>query len=144
MIAAIRQGRARRAAPALLAVLAATACGAPSADLFVVHRSGSGRNAKLTLLVQDDGSVVCNGGKPRPITSRQLLDARQLARDLGAQAELNLALPARPGAVLRYRVRLEAGSVSFADTSRPLPRSFSELQLFTTTIGEQVCGLSRQ
>jgi hypothetical protein len=131
-----------------LAVLACAAillsgCGAPAADLFVVHRSGSDRNARLTMLVEDDGVVTCNG-KQHQISSQQLLDARALTRDLGDQAKLNLALPARPGAVLSYRVRLQAGTVAFADTSRPLPSTFARLEQFTADVSENVCKLSRR
>ena len=126
---------------ALLA-LALAGCGAPSADLFVVKRSGTDRNANLTLLVSDDGTVTCNGRK-HEISNQQLLDARGLTRELSKEAELNLALPPRPGAVLSYRVRMEAGTVAFSDTSRPLPAAFTKLELFTKDVSENVCGLSR-
>jgi hypothetical protein len=127
---------------ALLAVLALTGCGSPSADLFVVNRSGADRNAKLTLLVSDDGTVACNGSK-HEIPNEKLLDARKLTRELSPQAELHLVLPPRPGSVLSYKVRMEAGTVAFSDTSRPLPSEFAELELFTKNISENVCGLRR-
>jgi hypothetical protein len=126
----------------IIAVLLLAGCGAPAADLFVVKRSGADRNANLTLLVSDDGTVTCNG-REHEITGRQLLDARQLTRDLSKQAELNLQLPAGPDPVLSYRVRLEAGTIAFADTSRPLPASFSKLTQFTKDVSEDVCGLRR-
>ena len=44
----------------LLAGLVA-GCGTPSPDLFVVDRSGPDRNANVELLVNDGGSVTCNG-----------------------------------------------------------------------------------
>jgi hypothetical protein len=133
----------RLIATALLAAAAAAGCGSPSADLFVVKRSGADRNANLTLLVADDGSVTCNG-KPYPLTSKQLLTARALARDLSTQAVLNLQLPPGPNHVLSYRVRLQAGDVSFADTSKPLPRVFTQLTVFTKDISEDVCGINRR
>ena len=75
---------------------------------------------------------------PSPATARKhelpgdlLLEARELTRDLSEQAELNLALPPGPNSVLSYKVRMEAGTIAFADTSRPLPRSFTELTVFT-------------
>jgi hypothetical protein len=117
-------------------------CGAPAADLFVVHRTGADRNANLTMLVTDDGTVTCNG-KPHPVSGDTLLQARQLTRDLSKQAELNLTLPPGPNPVLSYRVRMQAGTIAFADTSRPLPRSFTELTLFTKNVSEDVCGLRR-
>jgi hypothetical protein len=129
------------------AVIAATAlllagCGSPAPDLFLVERTGADRNANLTLLVSDDGTVTCNG-KKHAIPGDLLLDARELERRLSPQAELNLALPPGPNHVLSYRVRLEAGTVAFADTSRPLPRSFTELTAFTSAVSEDVCGITR-
>ena len=129
---------------ALLVLCAALAgCGSPAPDLFEVRRSGSDRNANLTLLVSDDGTVTCNGRK-HPISGDLLLDARALARDLSPQAELNLELPPGPDPVLSYRARLAAGTIAFADTSRPLPRSFTELTVFTDDVSEDVCGISRR
>jgi hypothetical protein len=131
-----------RRAPAVLACAALAGCGASSADLFLVERTGSDRNANLTLLVSDDGTVTCNGRK-HTIPGDLLLDARELTRRLSEQAELNLQLPPGPNSVLSYRVRLEAGTVAFADTSRPLPRSFAQLTAFTSDVGERICGLGR-
>jgi hypothetical protein len=129
----------RRLAPLLLAL---TACGSPPADLFVVNRTGADRNAKLTLLVTDDGMITCNGSQ-HPISSRQLLDARALTRDLSNQAELHVQLPPGPNSVLSYRVRMQAGTIAFSDTSKPLPASFTKLTQFTKDISEDVCGLRR-
>jgi hypothetical protein len=126
----------------VLAALALAGCGSPSADLFVVKRSGADRNANLTLLVSDDGTVTCNG-KKHEIPNEKLLDARQLTRELSPQAELHLVLPPRPGTVLSYKVRMEAGTLAFSDTSRPLPSEFAELELFTKGVAEDVCGLRR-
>jgi hypothetical protein len=126
----------------LLAALLVTGCGSPSADLFLVKRSGADKNANLTLLVSDDGTVTCNGAK-HEIPNEKLLDARKLTRELSPQAELHLALPPRPGTVLSYKVRMEAGTVTFSDTSRPLPTEFAELELFTKSVAEDVCGLHR-
>jgi hypothetical protein len=128
----------------LLPLLALHAgCGSPPADLFVVQRTGSGHNARLTLLVQDDGYVVCNHGTEHEISNARLLDARGLARDLAPQAELHVELPPGPHSVLSYRVRLQAGTVSFSDTSRPLPAAFARLTAFTADISESVCGITR-
>jgi hypothetical protein len=130
-----------RRALALCALLAA-GCGSAPADLFVVTRSGADRNAKLTMLVSDDGMVTCNG-KQHPISNRQLLDARALTRDLSEQAQLHIQLPPGRDPVLSYRVRMQAGTIAFSDTSRPLPTSFAKLTQFTKDISEDVCGLRR-
>ena len=131
----------RRLVVLLCAVLVGCG-GSPAPDLFEVRRTGADRNANLTLLASDDGSVTCNGRK-HALSGDQLLEARALARELAPQAELNLVLPPGPNPVLSYRVRLEPGEVSFADTSRPLPQSFSKTSAITADISENVCGLAR-
>ena len=117
-------------------------CGGPAGDLFEVQRSGSDRAANLTLVVSDDGFVTCDGAK-KTLPPNLLLRARQLTRDMSPQAELNLALPAGPGTVLTYKARMAAGTITFADTSRPLPSSFTELTVYTKDVAEQVCGVTR-
>jgi hypothetical protein len=135
--------RTRAAAAAAIATsLAAVGCGTPSPDLFVVHRTGEGRNARLTMLVDDGGEVTCNGTShalPGPL----LLRARRVARDLGEHADLGLRLPRGKGTVLSYRVVVEQGTVSFSDTSPRQPKVFLALQKLTKDISEDVCGLRR-
>ena len=87
----------RRALAGLAALTLLAGCGAPSADLFEVIRSGKDRNANVTMLVSDDGTVRCNKKKPVPMGAKRLLTARQLARDLEKQAALGLELPRREG-----------------------------------------------
>jgi hypothetical protein len=118
-------------------------CGAPSADLFVVERSGAGPGARLSLLVSDGGTVRCNGATARDIGSDRLLDARALVTDLEPEAARGRTLPPGPGSVLRYRVRMEAGTIAFADTSRGQPPAFRRLAAFTRDIARRVCGLPR-
>jgi hypothetical protein len=129
-----------------LAVLVAcgllAGCGTPSADLFLVKRSGTDRNANLTLLVSDGGTVTCNQTEHR-IPGELLLRARELTRQLSEQAELNLVLEPGPNSVLSYKVEMEAGTIAFSDTSRPLPRSFSALTAFTAEVAEDICGIER-
>jgi hypothetical protein len=105
-------------------------------------RSGQGPNARLDMVVNDGGTVTCNG-KERALPGDLLLRARQAARDLVDPANLGLHLQPGPGTVLSYRVRLEQGEVSFSDTSRHQPRGFLEVQALTKDISEDVCGLRR-
>jgi hypothetical protein len=117
-------------------------CGASAPDLFEVRRSGPDRPANLTLVVSDSGRVTCNGTEHQ-LDADRLLRARELERELSDQAELGLELPAGPRAVLSYRVRMEAGTVAFSDTSRGTPQSFYELAAFTKDVAEDVCGIER-
>jgi hypothetical protein len=128
----------------LLAVAAPLgACGAPSKDLFVVTRSGSIPGARLSLIVNDGSTVRCNGGATRKLGSENLLQARALERDLEPLAKQGRHLAPGPAAVLRYRVRLEEGTVAFADDSRPQPVPFLRIQAFTRRVAQRVCGLAR-
>lgn len=134
----------KRATGGLLALLLLLAgCGAPSADLFVVTRSGKDKNANVEVLVSDDGTVRCNKGKPKEMGTKRLLDARELSRNLQKQAALGLELPKEKGSILSYRVRLEAGTIAFSDRSRGLPKTFTHLEAFSSDVIERVCGITR-
>jgi hypothetical protein len=118
-------------------VLPLLACGTPSPDLFVVERSGSVPGADLRLLVSD-GTVRCNGGEPRQITSEQLLEARGIARDLPA-----VGTPPRAEARLfSFRVRFEDGTLRFADTAAA-PPVLPRVARLTRRLAQDVCGLER-
>jgi hypothetical protein len=125
------------------AALVLTGCGGKSADLFEVQRSGADRNANVDLVVNDGGTVTCNRGKPRALPGRQLLDARELARELEKQASLSIELPRGPGSTLRYVVRTSNGRVSFFDTSPHRPHVFDELVAFDKDVVEDVCKIER-
>jgi hypothetical protein len=139
----------RTAAIAVLLALALGGCGGPPADLFVVERNGSVPAARLTLLVSDDGTVRCNRSGAREISSEQLIEAREIARELNGEddergpADRGLSLPPVRGTIMRYDVRSEDGSVAFSDTSRGQPQAFYRLAKLTRDIAKGVCGLPR-
>jgi hypothetical protein len=130
------------AAPAAL-LIAVAGCGTPSKDLFLVERSGDGPGAGLKLLVSDDGSVRCNGKKPKDMGSARLIRARGIEHDLVDQANKRRVFKPGPDFVLRYTVRLEDGTIAFSDTSPGLPQDLLELAAFTRELSKQVCGLPR-
>jgi len=125
------------------AALALGGCGADYPDLMVVTRSGSLPGARLTLLVNDGGTVSCNGGEAIQLPPRPLLDAREIARELVEEASEDLVLPRPPGALLRFRLETQDGTVTFSDAdaaSRPL---LGRLVALTRLIAQDVCGLAR-
>jgi hypothetical protein len=132
----------RRAAAALTALVLLAGCGSQSPDLFEVVRSGQGPNARADIVVNDAGTVRCDG-KEHTLPGDLLLRAREAARDLEDPASLGLRLPPGRGSVLSYRVRLQQGTVAFSDTSRRQPKGFLEVQAVTKDIAEDVCGLRR-
>jgi hypothetical protein len=141
---AARAARRGGAGPlATLAALLAAGCGTPSADLFVVDRAGSLPDAKLTLRVGDGGTVRCDGGEEKPISSDDLLDARQLAEELAPLLDRRVTLPPRKGSLLRYRVTGGEGEVRFADNSLRQPELFARTIRFTRKLATAVCGRER-
>jgi len=130
------------AAAAVAAALLA-GCGAESADLFAVQRSGADRNANVRLVVNDGGTVTCNGQKSKALPGKRLLEARELARELEKEASLSIELPPASNSILRYVVRTAAGKVAFSDTSPGRPKPFDEVARFTKDVVEDVCGIER-
>lgn len=133
------------------ALLAGCAGGTPSPDLFVVERSGANPGADLTMLVTDGGFVRCNGGPERPITSDQLIEARDIARELNDDDreeepglfETRPSLPARRGSQVSYVVRGEDGEARFADNSRGAPEAYLKLAVLVRALAKGPCGLPR-
>ena len=135
--------RRRRALLAATAAVALGGCGQPSPDLFAVTRSGEGPDDDVTMVVNDGGTVRCDGGSPRQLDGERLLEARELSRELAQAAELQLELPPGPDPTLFYRVESEAGTVSFSDASRERPAALNRLMGFVSDVAEDVCGIER-
>jgi hypothetical protein len=134
------------AAGLLVAALAAPAlagCGAQSPDLFVVTRSGSIPGARLTLLVNDGGTVRCNGGAARPLTDPQLLAARDIATSISDDAKQDLVLPAPADSILRFHVRSQDGTVTFSDVDAGKRPELAKVVAFSRMVAMSVCGLAR-
>jgi len=139
-----RRGAAALAVAMLLAApasLAAAGCGVRAADLFIVQRSGSVPGAALTLLVNEEGGVRCNGGAELKLSDPALVQARAIQEDLQGPASRHTNLAPRPGSVVSYYLRDENGSVRFADNSAAQPRVFRNLALWVLQTAQQVCHL---
>jgi hypothetical protein len=127
---------------ALAVAAALVGCGGIKApDLFIVERTGSVAGARLTLLVNEEGGVRCNGGRTLKLSDPALIDARTLQEELSAPASKHLSLPPGPRSVLSYYVRDENGAVSFSDNSSGQPAVLRRLALFVLQTAQQVCGL---
>ena len=134
----------KSAAAAIVAVAIVAGCGlnVQSADLFLLTRTGQG--GRLTLLVNDSGTVSCNGGHARRLSDPLLLRARDLANSLSADAKANLRIAAPANSVYRYTIKLQGGTIAFPDTaaasgSHP---ALAQAELFAVQTAQQACGLS--
>ncbi|UTI66473.1 hypothetical protein NBH00_09735 [Paraconexibacter antarcticus] len=153
----VRSAAALAGTAVATAALVLSACGTPSADLMVVERTGTIPGAKLTLRLQDGGEVTCNGKGGKMMPSHQLIDAREVLRELEGGAvdrqndvtsssgplDRHLTLPPGPRSILRYRVRAEEGTVAFSDDSAKQPAAFFKLAVLVRGIAKGVCGLPR-
>jgi hypothetical protein len=135
--------RVAAAVAALAGTVALAGCGADYPDVFLLTRSGSLPGARLTLLVNDGGTVRCNGGEPRQLPPRRLLDAREIARDLSEEAHDDLTLPAPRGSLLRYHLRTEEGTVTFSDVDAVRRPELAPVIVFARAVARDVCGLER-
>jgi hypothetical protein len=129
---------------ALAATLVLVGCaGVTAADLFVVNRSGATPGAQLTLLVDEEGGVTCNGRLAhKKLEDAQIVKAREIQEELQRPSAAHLSLPPRAGSTLSYGVRDESGTVSFADNSAGQPVVLHKLQLFVLQTAQQICHLS--
>jgi hypothetical protein len=136
-----RHGR-RPAGVATLLLCALGGCGldVQSADLFQVTRSGQGQ--KLTLLVNDAGTISCNGAKAKSLPDPLLLQARDLATSLNDDAKGKRRFPSSPRSVFSYRVKVQNGTFTFPDTAAGMRKELSQLELFVVQAATNPCGLT--
>jgi hypothetical protein len=118
-------------------------CGQPSADLFSMTRGGSIPGAKLHLSVTDDGHVSCNGGPLVEITSKQLIDARDVTRELSEPASKHVNLPAKSGSTLDYAFTIDKDTVRFADNSAGQDPAMYKAALLVRQLAQGPCHLPR-
>ncbi len=130
---------------ALVATLVLGGCsGVTAADLFVVSRFGTTPGAALTLLVDEEGGVTCNGRLAhQKLEDVQIVKAREIQEELQKPSAAHLSLVPRQGSILSYRVRDESGTVSFSDNSAGQPAVLHKLQLFVLQTAQGICHLAQ-
>jgi hypothetical protein len=133
-----------RAVAAGLAVAAVCLAGCgldvQAPDLFQVTRSGAG-GQRLTLLVNDGGTISCDGGKPKSLPDPQLLQARDLATSLNADVKAKLRFPVNTRSVFSYKVNLQNGTFKFPDTAASTRKELAQLELFVLQAAASPCRL---
>jgi len=132
-----------RAAVALILAALVTGCGfeVEEPDLFLVTRTGA-HGQKLSLLVNDGGTISCDGRKPKTLPDPLLLQARDLATNLNTDVSDKLRFPASARSVYSYTVKVQNGTMSFPDTAALSRKELSNLELFVVQAAANPCGLS--
>jgi hypothetical protein len=136
----MRRALAGTALSATVAVLLAGCFDVQSADLFLITRTGQG--STLTLLVNDAGTIRCDGAKAKPVSNSTLITARDLSDNLGTDAQNKLTIPKAPGSVYYYRIRLLQGTIAFPDKASATRNVLAQAELFAAQAAQQYCGLS--
>jgi hypothetical protein len=125
----------------LISALMLAGCGLniQSPDLFVLTRTGQGQ--RLTLLVNDSGTIRCNGGKAKPLADTLLIQARDLAGNLANDSRAKLRIPRSSNSVAYYSMKLQHGTIQFPDTAAARHHELAEAELFAVQAAQQACGL---
>jgi hypothetical protein len=124
----------------MLGLAAAVAgCGADvqSPDLFVITRTGQG--ARTSLLVNDGGTIRCDGGPARPLPDPLLLQARDLAAALDKDVKNHLHITATRGSASRFTVTLPDGTLRFPDTAAARHVELARAELFAVQARAAAC-----
>jgi hypothetical protein len=128
------------AACATLALLAACGENVQSPDLFLLTRTGAGH--KLTLLVNDSGTIRCDGQAAKPLPDPMLLVARDLANSLADDAKSGLRIKRPSNSVFSYTVRLQDGTIYFPDTAGAVHQELAQAEQFAVQAAQGPCGLA--
>ena len=135
--------RHRRSALGSVCALAAVLCGCglqvASPDLFALTRTRPG--PKLRMVVNDSGTISCNGEPAKELSDTLLLQARSLAATLATDAQNNLRLARSGQSVFSYTITLEQGTVLFSDTSAHGRSELTEAEAFALAAARGVCGV---
>ncbi len=131
-----------KAAIFLAVLLLLAGCGedVQAPDLFLLTRSGAGQ--KLTLLVNDAGTISCDGHRARPLPDPMLLAARDLAQSLDNDAKAALRIKRTSNSVFSYKVRLQDGTIYFPDAAGAAHQELAQAEQFAVQAAQGPCGLA--
>jgi hypothetical protein len=127
----------RRAAVAVAALLAG--CGGTGGDLVAIEVSGGPVEEKEHIVVLEDGRARCNAGPLEQISSDQLLDAREVERELQPLAEDGASYGAPGADRRRYLARTRDGSVRWVEGAPRAPAVIGKASLLALQLERQVC-----
>jgi hypothetical protein len=131
--------RRSRTLAAVALCLATAGCGldVESPDLFALTRTGEGPS--LTLVVNDSGTIRCNGSAAKPISDAMLIQARDLSDGLAQDAGTHLTIPSGPGTVSTFTIRMQQGTIRFPDRAAATHHELARAELFAVQAAQQAC-----
>jgi hypothetical protein len=128
------------AALTLCCAVAGCGFGIQEPDLWLLVRTGLGH--KLTMLVNSDGTVTCNGKAGQPLSSSNLILARVIQANIHYDAARKLHIARTPDSVYMYKVTTDSGTITFPDTAARSHPSLGQLELITAEAAQSSCGIS--
>jgi len=127
------------AAVTLLIALAGCGFDVASPDVLLLKRTGEGQT--LTLLVNDSGTIRCDGRPAKPISDQLLIQARDLADNLDNDAKAKLQIATVAKSVYFYTISLPDGTITFPDTAAGSHHELAQAELFAVQAAQGPCGL---
>ncbi len=130
----------RIAVATALAAALLPGCGGGAGDLLALEVSGGPVGAKpQVIVITEDGHGTCDSGARRKITSKQLIDAREVEREAGDLASKGTDLQTARSGVRQYVLREKEGTVRWTEGAG-LPPELSKATLFALRIARDLCG----
>ena len=125
-------------AAALAAVALVAGCGGEAGDLIAIEVSGGAAGAKRTLVVTGDGRGSCDGGDLERVDSDDLVEARDVERDIEELANDSRSFPERADR-RRYVARTDDGVVRWSEGTPGLPAVLPRTALLTLRLERDLC-----
>jgi hypothetical protein len=128
--------------PALAALAAAAVlagCGGEAGDLMAIEVSGGAAGAKRTIVITGDGRGSCNDSERENVDSDDLVEARDVERDIEELADDSRQFPERAGR-RRYVVRTDDGVVRWSEGTTGLPDVLPRTALLALKLERALCG----
>ncbi|MBB4664359.1 hypothetical protein [Conexibacter arvalis] len=123
--------------------LTAAGCGGAYSDLLAIERTGSLPDARVSFVINDGGTIRCDGGEEEQLPSKLLLEARDIVDALRAEFEARTVYPRSSSALLRFRAETADGEMAFSDVDGPRDPDVARLVLLVRRTAQQMCGTAR-
>jgi len=131
------------AAALACAAAVAAGCGGDYSDLLAVQRTGSLPDADVAFVINDGGTIRCDGGEEQPLPSQLLLEARDVVDALRPEFEERTSYPRSPSALLRFDAETADGEMAFNDVDGRRDEDLGRLILLVRRTAQQMCGTAR-